>query len=81
MKDTGIVRRLENLGRVVIPIEMRKTMGIDIKDPVEIYSDEDTIIIRKYQESCMFCGAQDNLTEFREKCICADCLQELKELD
>ena len=77
MKSTGIVRDVDNLGRIVLPIELRRTLGINVKDAVEIYTDNDTIILRKYQQSCIFCGTNDSLTEFKDKMICARCLNEL----
>jgi len=59
LKATGIVRKIDNLGRLVLPKELRKTMNIDIKDPMEIYVDNDKIILKKYQPACIFCGSSD----------------------
>ena len=56
MKSTGIVRKVDELGRIVLPIELRRTMGIDVKDALEIYVEGDTIMLRKYEPSCVFCG-------------------------
>ena len=53
MKATGIVRKIDELGRIVLPIETRKILGINTKDPVEIYMDNDSIILRKYEPACM----------------------------
>lgn len=77
MKSTGMVRRLDDLGRVVIPIEIRRHLGIAVKDPLEIYVDGESIIIKKYGEACAFCGAEDDLTSFKEKAICPECLHTL----
>lgn len=79
MKSTGIVRKVDELGRVVIPIELRRTLSIEEKDALEIYVDQDRIILRKYEPSCacVFCGNADNVTRFKGKNICADCLQML----
>jgi transcriptional pleiotropic regulator of transition state genes len=78
MKATGIVRRVDELGRVVIPIELRRTYGIDIGDPLEIYVDSDKILLKKFVPSCMFCGVtNDTLITFKEKVICKSCVQEM----
>ena len=78
MKSTGIVRKVDELGRVVIPIELRRTLDIAENDALEIYVDGDKIILRKYEPACIFCGNADNIRKFHEKNICADCLQELR---
>ena len=77
MKSTGIVRDVDNLGRIVLPIELRRTLGINVKDSVEIYTDNDTIILKKFQQACVFCGANDKLSEFKGKMICSRCMNEL----
>jgi len=62
MKATGIVRKVDELGRIVLPIELRRTLGIDEKDPLEIYVDQEKIILKKYEPACVFCGnASDNI--------------------
>lgn len=73
MKSTGIVRKIDDLGRMVIPIELRKTMNIDKKDPMEIYVDEEKIILKKYEPACIFCGNADNTFEFEGKTVCNEC--------
>ncbi|MEG2811733.1 MAG: AbrB/MazE/SpoVT family DNA-binding domain-containing protein [Clostridium sp.] len=78
MKATGIVRKIDELGRIVIPMELRKTLNIAIKDPMEIYVDGESIILKKYQPACIFCGQANGVHKFKEKNICEDCLQELK---
>lgn len=79
MKSTGIVRKVDELGRVVIPIELRRTLGIDIKDALEIYTEENTIILKKYTPDCILCGNNDNhLVNFKGKMICKSCLKDLK---
>ena len=77
MKATGIVRKVDDLGRIVLPIELRRTLGIDIKDPIEIYVHEDTIILRKHDPACVFCGGNKNIVSYRGKNICSDCAKEL----
>ena len=78
MKSTGIVRKIDELGRVVLPIELRRTLDIDIKDALEIYVDNDSIILKKYAPACIFCGNADNVTNFKGKNICEHCIKELK---
>ena len=79
MKSTGIVRKVDELGRIVLPIELRRTLGIDEKDSLEIYVDGNSVILRKYQPSCVFCGEADDVTVFKGKNICQKCLKELTE--
>ncbi|MFW6311112.1 MAG: AbrB/MazE/SpoVT family DNA-binding domain-containing protein [Nanoarchaeota archaeon] len=78
MKATGIVRKIDDLGRIVLPKELRKTMRINKKDPMEIYVDEDSVILKKYQPACIFCGNADDTFEYENKTICKDCLEKLE---
>lgn len=78
MKSTGIVRHIDELGRIVLPIEMRRIMNLGTSDKVEIYVDSDKIILKKHSESCVFCSSSDSLTEYNGKNICSACLQNLK---
>lgn len=78
MKSTGIVRKIDELGRIVLPIEMRRTLGISEKDPIEIYTEADSIVLRKYQAACVFCDSAKNIISFKGKNVCADCLRNLK---
>ena len=73
MKSTGIVRKLDELGRIVLPIELRRNMELAEKDSVEIYVDGESIILRKYSPNCAFCGSTKNLVEYRGKRICHSC--------
>ncbi|QGG46269.1 AbrB/MazE/SpoVT family DNA-binding domain-containing protein [Heliorestis convoluta] len=73
MKSTGIVRKVDELGRVVIPIELRRTMGIDEKDSLEIYVDNEKIILKKYEPACVFCGSAVDVQNFRGKIVCNEC--------
>jgi transcriptional pleiotropic regulator of transition state genes len=77
IKSTGIVRKIDDLGRMVIPIELRKTMNIDKKDPMEIFVDGDKIILRKYEPACIFCGSADNVIEFEGRTICGSCKEKI----
>lgn len=80
MKSTGIVRRLDELGRVVIPIELRNKLNIVERDPMEIYVDGENIILKKYESTCIFCGNSKNLKEYKDKQICTSCLKKLNNL-
>ncbi len=78
MKSTGIVRNIDELGRLVIPKEMRKKMGIGESSPVEIFVEDDRIIVTKYQDSCIFCGSSSELRNFKGKRVCLSCAEEIK---
>jgi len=78
MRSTGIVRKLDELGRIVLPIEIRKTMDIKDKDGVEIFVDDNKIILKKYTPACIFCGSNDSVTTFKDKLVCKNCVEILK---
>ena len=80
LKSTGIVRKVDELGRVVIPIELRRTLGIGEKDALEIFVDGERIILKKYEPSCIFTGNAENLVHYKGKMISKECIQELLEL-
>ena len=80
MKSTGIVRKVDELGRIVLPIEMGRTLDIGEKDALEIYVEGSSVILKKYKPSCVFCDATKDITVFKGKNICPKCLKELKEL-
>jgi looped-hinge helix DNA binding domain, AbrB family len=77
MKSTGVVRRVDELGRIVIPIELRRTMGIEEKDALEIYVDSEKIILKKYEPACIFCGNAEDVANYKGKNLCRGCLTEL----
>lgn len=79
MKSTGIVRKVDELGRVVIPIELRRNLDIEVKDALEIFVDGEHIILKKYAPACIFCGQAKDVVSFKGKNICPACLEELKE--
>ncbi len=79
MKATGIVRKVDELGRIVLPVETRNVLGIKTKDALEIYMDKDTIVLRKYEPACMFCGNAAETTRFGGKLICKECFEKIKE--
>ena len=78
MKSTGMVRTVDHLGRIVLPIEIRKTMDIKEKDPIEIYTDDGKIILMKYHPACVFCNNADDVVYFSGKRICPECLKKIK---
>ena len=81
MKSTGIVRRMDELGRVVIPIEIRNQFNIAEKDPMEIYVDGSSIILKKFEPNCVFCGNSKNLIEYNDKLICSKCAKKIADLE
>ena len=78
MKSTGIVRKVDELGRVVLPIELRRSLNIEEKDALEIYVDGNTVILKKYDPDCIFCGNARDVVNYKGKNICPECLAELK---
>ena len=78
MKSTGIIRKIDELGRVVIPIEIRKNLDIKIKDPVEIYMEGNSIILKKFEEFCFICGKNKELKSLSGKKICTGCINKIK---
>ena len=80
MKSTGIVRKVDELGRVVLPIELRRTLDIAEKDAIEIYVDGSSIILKKYEPTCIFCGDAKNVIGYKGKNVCQSCLKDLKRI-
>lgn len=81
MKSTGIIRKLDKLGRVVLPIELRKTLNIDIKDGLEILTEQDMIVLKKHSPDCFICGQSKNLVAFKGKLLCRDCIDYIKQIN
>ena len=77
MKSTGIVRKVDELGRIVLPIELRRTMNIEVKDALEIYVDGDQIVLKKYEPCCIFCGNAKDIIHYKGKNVCSACAHEL----
>jgi transcriptional pleiotropic regulator of transition state genes len=77
LKSTGIVRKVDELGRIVLPIELRHTLDIEPKDALEIYVDGNTIMLRKYQPACIFCDDAKDVILFRGKNVCTTCIKAL----
>ena len=80
MKSTGITRKVDDLGRVVLPIELRRSLNIAERDSLEIFVDGNCIVMKKYELSCVFCGNPETLATYREKHICPDCLSHIKSI-
>lgn len=78
MKSTGIVRQMDSLGRIVLPVELRRTLDIAEKDSLEIYVDEASIILKKYQPACIFCDNVRDIVNYKGKNICPECIEKLK---
>ncbi len=81
MKSTGIVRKVDELGRIVLPIELRRTLDIAEKDALEIYVDDEQIILKKYMPACLFCNDATNVTVHKGKNICGSCMAELQAVE
>ena len=80
MKSTGIVRKVDELGRIVLPIELRRTLDIAEKDALEIYVEKDSIILRKFQPACVFCDSAKGVVSYKGKNVCAECIKSLSAL-
>lgn len=79
MHDTGIVRRVDDLGRIVIPMELRRTLGINVKDPMAIFVEGDRIILTKHKDSCTICGdAESGVVDVKGRPVCPDCVATIK---
>lgn len=77
MKSTGIVRKVDELGRIVLPIELRRVFNVNVKDALEIFVDEDKIVLRKYEPACIFCQNADHIITYKGRMICKSCMDEL----
>ena len=80
MKSTGMTRKVDELGRIVLPAEIRQTLDIKNKDALEIFTHEDTIVLKKYAPGCIFCNEMQDLVDFDGRFICPSCLEKLKQL-
>ena len=78
MKSTGIVREVDRAGRIVLPIELRRTLEIEENDSLEIFTEDNMIILRRYEPACIFCGNAKDVVYFKDKRVCQDCLKELR---
>ena len=80
MKSTGIIRKVDELGRIVLPIELRRTLDIEVRDEMEIFIDDGKIVLQKFEPTCTFCGSSRSMITFCGKNVCYDCAEKLKEL-
>jgi transcriptional pleiotropic regulator of transition state genes len=80
MKSTGIIRKVDDLGRIVLPIELRRTLDIAERDELEIFMENGRVILQKYESACIFCGSNRNLVNFSGKNICGDCARKIGNL-
>ena len=77
MKSSGIIRKVDDLGRIVLPIELRRVLGIEERDELEIYLDDDKVVLRKYEPSCIFCASPRGLVAYHGKNVCMECIREM----
>ena len=77
MKSTGIIRKVDELGRIVLPIEIRRTLEIAERDELEIYMENDRIILQKYQPNCVFCASSYGLTASKGQNVCRECIRNM----
>jgi transcriptional pleiotropic regulator of transition state genes len=75
MKSTGIIRKVDDLGRIVLPIELRRMLDIAERDELEIFMEGDRIVLQKYESSCIFCGSSKGLFTHCGKNVCQDCVK------
>lgn len=80
MKATGIIRKVDELGRIVLPIEIRRTLDIAERDELEIFMEDDRIILHKYEPNCIFCASAHNLTTYKGKNVCRDCARNINKI-
>ena len=80
MKSTGMTRKVDELGRIVLPAEIRQTLDIQTRDALEIFTEEDKIILKKYMPGCSFCNGMSGIVYFGDKRICSECLEKIKSL-
>ena len=79
MKSTGIIRKVDDLGRIVLPIELRRTLDIAERDELEIFMEDDRIGLKKYEPACVFCSSERGLVSYRGKNICQECARKIAE--
>jgi transcriptional pleiotropic regulator of transition state genes len=80
MKPADCICKIDKLGRVLIPKTLRKKLDLRVDDPIEVFTDNDSIVLKKYRKRCVLCGSDDEVVEFREKHICRECLDELRRI-
>lgn len=80
MKSTGIIRKVDELGRIVLPIELRRTLDIAERDELEIYLDDDKVVLKKYEPSCIFCGSSCGLVTYHGRNVCMECIENMSNI-
>ncbi len=80
MKSTGMVRPVDGLGRIVLPIELRRVLDIDKDSALEVYVDKDSIVLKKYQPACIFCGSAEDIEQYQGRNICRACREAIGNL-
>ena len=80
MKSTGIVRKVDELGRIVLPIELRRTLDIAEREELEIYLDDDKVILKNYDPSCIFCGSSCGLVSYHGRNVCMECIENMSNI-
>ena len=80
VKSTGIVRRVDDLGRIVLPMELRKILDIEPRDSLEIFMEGDNVVLRKYEPQCIFCGQAGDTESFKMKNVCKNCVKEISQI-
>ena len=80
MKSTGIVRKVDELGRIVLPIELRRTLDIAERDELEIYLDDDKVVLKKYEPCCIFCGSSCGLVSYHGRNVCMECIENMSNI-
>ena len=78
MKSTGIVRKVDEQGRIVLPIELRRTLDLGERDELEIYLDDDKVVLKKYEPACIFCGSANEVVNYMDKRVCRECIENLR---
>lgn len=77
MQSIGVVRKVDELGRIVVPIELRRNLNIEVGDPLEIFVSDEEVILRKYKPGCVFCGNVKYVVEFKGKKVCTNCIKDI----
>jgi len=78
MKSTGIVRRIDEMGRIVLPSELRRTLNLGEREPMEIFVEGSSIVLRRYSPTCLFCDGSKDVLQFKGRPVCARCLRQMK---
>lgn len=80
MRATGMVRKIDDLGRMVVPKEIRENLGWEMNDSIEIFVDEDAVLLKKYRKGCFICGnVTDESVNIKHINLCDECIRKLKE--